>query len=292
MDSSYGPHRFKYIGVIDDFEALLFPPLRLEEGTDVVVTREILGRGRQEVTRCEILGLKSAVKTIDYNRFGTNEPSEIRMLSYLHHGNIIDLYTAWADGSFAYICIEVLDRTLTSFITTRDKKELSENDCIFYEMVQGISYLHTIDVVHRDLKPENIMLDKDGSVRIIDFGSATIMPCDGTLLNWGDFGTIYYAACEMRRFKPRKAKLGNSIQLFPSPKPFHDKKVDVFSAGMILYEMNLSDEVWRRPSIENVMGHIIQHSELKWSGSRIEVIKKEKQGEGNGVAESSKDGSK
>ncbi|GJN17351.1 hypothetical protein PR202_gb04409 [Eleusine coracana subsp. coracana] len=205
---------------------------------------------------------------------------EIRMLSYLHHGNIIDLYTAWADGSFTYICIELLDRTLTSFIITRDKKELSENDRIFYEMVQGISYLHTIGVVHRDLKPENIMLDKDGSVRIIDFGSDEV---------WRRFRRLVY----LRRLYEKvlySTNWGN-----PEDKKAAWSRYD-FAKGWTgdseLLLMMVSTKPDDRPSIENVMGHIIQHSELKWSGSRIEVIKKEKQGEGNGVAESSKDGSK
>jgi serine/threonine protein kinase len=87
---------------------------------------------------------------------------------------------------------------------------------IIVGIVLGMKYIHSKDIIHRDLKPGNLLIDSEYRVRICDFGTARIESC-GTTTN--TLGTLIYVAPEV--LEGEKAT----------------KKVDVFSFGLILYEL-------------------------------------------------------
>lgn len=100
---------------------------------------------------------------------------------------------------------------------------LPETECLFYfcEIASGLNYLHDLNIVFRDLKPENILLDKEGHIKICDFGFATFTGSKVDSLQDG-CGTAMYVAPEIAG--------GSSKQR-------HGKPVDWWALGCILYEM-------------------------------------------------------
>lgn len=101
------------------------------------------------------------------------------------------------------------------------KQRLKEREaCRFYQdLIDGISYIHTIRVCHRDLKPENLLLDSKKRIKIVDFGLSNLYRSDNDTLKTA-CGSPCYAAPEMIA--------GNR---------YHGLQVDVWSSGVVLYAM-------------------------------------------------------
>jgi len=98
-------------------------------------------------------------------------------------------------------------------------KSLSEEEAKFYfaEILLGIEYLHSLNIVYRDIKPENILLDVDGHVRIADFGLSKIIP--PRQRSYSFCGSPEYMSPEML------ACIG------------HDNRLDIYCLGALLFEM-------------------------------------------------------
>ena len=145
---------------------------------------------------------------------------EAKAASSLDHNNICNIYEIdeTDDGqlfiSMAYYEGETLDKTIK-------EKPLPVEEAIdiAVQIAQGLAKAHEKEIVHRDIKPANIMLTADGVVKILDFGLAklstqTKLTKDGTML-----GTIAYMSPEQAR--------GDEV----------DHKTDIWSLGVIIYEM-------------------------------------------------------
>ena len=98
---------------------------------------------------------------------------EVESLDKLHHKNIVRILDRGFDERFKAFFI------VLEYIQGRTFKEAFEDICMYdyaqklelmEQVVEGIEYLHKKNIVHRDLKPSNLMIDKDGTVKIIDFG--------------------------------------------------------------------------------------------------------------------------
>jgi len=78
---------------------------------------------------------------------------------------------------------------------------MDEKTCQFYaaELALGLAELHSFHVVYRDLKPENMLLDKDGHLRLSDFGLASVLKADDGYKTIGQAGTRGYQAPEVIR---------------------------------------------------------------------------------------------
>ena len=124
---------------------------------------------------------------------------------------------------FLYHILEYLDgQTLREWMAERPRPTLTEARGILEQIVRGIRAFHRLDMLHRDLKPENIHIDRHGTVRIIDFGSAKIAgiaeiasPVEHTDL----LGTRNYTAPEVLRGEPATTSS------------------DLFALGVIAYEL-------------------------------------------------------
>ena len=137
----------------------------------------------------------------------------------LDHPAIIHIYDVNRESSPPYIVMEFLDgKTLKEHIPENGMIE-KEAIRIFYSLLEAVSYAHSKKVIHRDLKPENIMIDYKGNVKLMDFGLAKKKDAT-TMTQVGEtFGTLYYMSPEQLRGEET------------------DERADIFSLGVILYQM-------------------------------------------------------
>ena len=144
---------------------------------------------------------------------------EARIVSRLQHPNIVTLFDAGEDHGTPYLVFEFVEgTTLAALMKEPGTLPVARAALIAAQVLEGVSYAHQKGVVHRDLKPGNVMIDANGTARIMDFGIARALSSD-RLSDTAFFGTPLYMAPE-----------------YISDKVFTPQS-DVFSVGMMLYEM-------------------------------------------------------
>lgn len=142
--------------------------------------------------------------------------SEKAILQKILHPFIVNLYAAFQDDKSLYMLMEyVIGGEL--FSQLRLVGRFSNDTSRFYaaEIILAFDYLHKKNIVYRDLKPENLLIDKDGHMKITDFGFAKVVE-DRT---WTLCGTPEYLAPEIIQSKG------------------HGKAVDWWALGILIYEM-------------------------------------------------------
>ncbi|KAI1202607.1 hypothetical protein F5X97DRAFT_319290 [Nemania serpens] len=174
-------------------------------------------------------------------RLGT-VPLEIHVLDYLQrdglkHPNIVEMEDFFEDDTNYYIEMTphgLPGMDLFDYIELRANMEEDECRSIFVQVAKAIHHLHTkAKVVHRDIKDENVVLDGEGNIKLIDFGSAAYIksgPFDVFV------GTIDYAAPEVL-----------------AGKPYGGKEQDVWALGILLYTIIYKENPFY--SIDEIMDH-------------------------------------
>ncbi|MFN8576416.1 MAG: protein kinase [Candidatus Sericytochromatia bacterium] len=147
---------------------------------------------------------------------------EAQTAAKLNHPNIITIFDVFEDNNSYFIAMEYLPGdTLKDILEKKRIFKMEEILEIIIQISSGIEHAHSKGVVHRDIKPENIKVLEDDSVKIMDFGIASIenkktnLTQDGSML-----GTIAYMSPE---------------QLYSSKTV--DSRADIFSFGAMLYEV-------------------------------------------------------
>jgi len=176
---------------------------------------------------------KYAVKTINYTTF--NNPivilnmiiNEIQVLKRVSHPNIVQYYGAYLHEDTIYIVMEYCKNGSIQEIYSDMRKPLSEEQTIYlcYQVLKALQYLHENGIVHRDIKGANILLEEDGNVKIIDFGTSgdLFFGEEKEKRNRLSFvGTPYWMAPEI-------------IQNLTGLQPY-DEKVDIWSLGITAIE--------------------------------------------------------
>jgi eukaryotic-like serine/threonine-protein kinase len=186
---------------------------------------------------------------------------EARAVAALNHPNIIAVYDFGIEAGRQYIVSELLEgESLRSLLHGKPVPVRKLID-IAAQVADGLAAAHAAGVVHRDLKPENIMLDKDGRIKILDFGlarqtRATSSPRRGT----GAEKTVAPPADETTRLTSEGAVLGTASYM--SPEQALGKEVDYrsdqFSFGLILHEMASGKQAFARNSSVETMAAIIR----------------------------------
>jgi serine/threonine protein kinase len=182
-------------------------------------------------------GRKAALKLLPERFTGDAErlkrfQQEAHAVVGLNHPNILTVYEIGEDHSTHYIASELIEGETLRQRLMRGRMELSEAIDVAIQVASALAAAHEAGVVHRDIKPENIMLRPDGYVKVLDFGIAKLaeqevpvtVPTDEALLlvetNLGSIlGTVRYMSPE---------------QAYGAPV---DKGTDIWSLGVVLYEM-------------------------------------------------------
>ena len=188
---------------------------------------ERIGTGGMAVVykaKCHRLNRLVAVKILksdlaqdeDFRRRFNAESQAVAQLS---HPNIVSVYDVSRGGDIEYIVMELIDGiTLKQYMEKRGQLNWRESLHFITQIMRGLSHAHSRGIVHRDIKPQNVMVLRDGSVKVADFGIACLENAAQTLTQEA-LGSVHYISPEQAR--------GDRI----------DARSDIYSAGVVLYEM-------------------------------------------------------
>ena len=189
---------------------------------------EKLGEGTFGVVRLGIhskTGEKVAVKILDKNKILEKKDRisierEIKILKFLHHENIIQLYSSIQTKSSIFLIMEYAPgKELFDYISKKRRLSEFESSNFYLQVLSGINYLSKNNICHRDIKPENLLLNSSkNKIKIADFG-LSIMYKNGELLKTA-CGSPSYASPEMLKGEKYDGLMS-----------------DIWSSGIVLYAM-------------------------------------------------------
>lgn len=146
---------------------------------------------------------------------------EAQAIAALSHPNIVSVYdVGCSDEGEPYLIMEYVEgRTLKEIINKTGPLSLDRSLDYTHQILAGLNHAHSYGVIHRDIKPQNIMITPEGQVKIMDFGLAMNLTDTTITYDTSVFGSVYYIA-------PEIAQKGSG-----------DARVDIYSTGIVLYEM-------------------------------------------------------
>jgi len=216
------------------------------------------GMGEVYLATDIVAGRKAALKLLPLRFTGDAErlkrfQQEAHAVVALNHPNILTIYEIGEDHSTHYIASELIEGETLRERLARGPMQLSEAVEVAIQVTGALAAAHRAGIVHRDIKPENIMLRPDGYVKVLDFGIAKLaeqnllgmMPRDqarslvethlGSIM-----GTVRYMSPEQAR--------GGSV----------DTETDIWSLGVVLYEMVTGHEPFTGETPREVMTSILE----------------------------------
>ena len=184
------------------------------------------GMARVYKARCHRLNRLVALKILrddlaqdaELRRRFHDESQAVAMLS---HPNIVAVYDVSRSSDIEYIVMELIDGiTLKQYMQKKGNK-LNWREALHFitQIVKALGHAHSRGIIHRDIKPHNIMVLRDGSVKVADFGIARVTSGGHSTLTQEALGSVHYISPEQAR--------GSHI----------DERSDLYSAGVVLYEM-------------------------------------------------------
>ena len=188
---------------------------------------------------------------------------EALAVAALSHPNILAIFDFGSDGGIAYAVMELLEgETLRDMLR---EGPLPQRKAVDYaiQVARGLAAAHEKGIVHRDLKPENLFVTKEGHVKILDFGVAkrleqtsseedTSAPTVSAAQEPGTVvGTVAYMSPEQVRGRPV------------------DHRSDIFSFGVVLYEMLSGERAFKRDTSAETMTAILKEEPPELSGTDV-----------------------
>ncbi|KAI9892423.1 MAG: hypothetical protein M1814_001380 [Vezdaea aestivalis] len=165
---------------------------------------------------------------------------EVVIMKLIEHPNVIQLYDVWENRNELYLVLEYVDGgELWQHLYDRGRFGERQAVGLFRQILSAISHCHQFNICHRDMKPENILLDKDGNIKLADFGMAALQPQGVMLLT--SCGSPHYAAPELLEGKQ-----------------YNGSKVDVWAIGVILYSLLAGSLPFDGSSVPSLLAKILK----------------------------------
>ena len=190
--------------------------------------KETIGKGTFSIVKLginKITNEKVAIKILKKKKMQKNKDKlrlerEINILKRLHHINLIKIHKISEESDNYFIVMEYCENgELFNYIVAHERLSEEETAYFFYQLINGLDYIHHKNIVHRDLKPENLLLSQGNILKIVDFGLSNYYYPEEQLLST-PCGSPCYASPEM--------VCGNKYNGF---------KIDVWSCGIIIFAM-------------------------------------------------------
>jgi len=196
------------------------------------IIKEIIGNGTFSKVKLGInkyTNEKVAIKLLEKKKITEKKDlerifREMSIVKNLNHPNIIKTYEIFENEKYYYIIMDYCKGgELFDYIVKKGRLNEEETSFFFYQIINGLEYIHSKNIVHRDLKPENLLLTDKNKLKIIDFGLSNYFNLNKenkTKLLKTPCGSPCYAAPEMVS--------GNKYNGF---------KTDIWAIGIVLYAM-------------------------------------------------------
>ena len=188
-----------------------------------------------------------AIKTINLNlpkdelaEYEARFYQEARAAGGLNHPNIVTIYDIGKSDRVAYMAMEYLEgEELRAILTNEQPLPVTQALDVASQVAEGLYYAHERHIVHRDIKPANIMVVRDGLVKITDFGIARMRTNEVKTMTGMILGSPKYMSPEQVAGKRA------------------DHRSDLFSLGVVLYEMLTGHAPFQADSIHGIMYQIL-----------------------------------
>lgn len=190
--------------------------------------REIIGVGGMAVVykaydciEDRIVAVKILKEEFTSNEeFITRFKNESKAIAVLNHPNIVKVYDVSFGDLIQYIVMEYVDGiTLKEYINKQGTLRWKDAVYLTIQVLRALQHAHDKDIVHRDVKPQNIMLLPDGTIKVTDFGIARFARSEHKTMTDKAIGSVHYISPEQARGEQT------------------DEKADIYSVGVMLYEM-------------------------------------------------------
>lgn len=145
---------------------------------------------------------------------------EAQSATSLAHPNIVSIYDVGEEDSLYYIVMEYVNgQTLKQYIQQSTPLRVEEALDIMMQLTSAISHAHQNHIIHRDIKPHNILIDREGNVKITDFGIAMALSATSITQTNSVLGSVHYLS-------PEQARGGMA-----------NRKSDIYSLGIVMFEL-------------------------------------------------------
>ncbi|NXP77191.1 STK36 kinase, partial [Ramphastos sulfuratus] len=214
-------------------------------------------KGRRKHS-AQVVALKCIPKVGRSQKELKNLQQEIDIMRALHHPNIVQMLDSFETKKEVVVVTDYAEGEL--FQILEDDGSLPENQVqtIAAQLVSALYYLHSHRILHRDMKPQNILLDKDGVVKLCDFGFARAMSIH-TMVLTSIKGTPLYLPPELVEEQP------------------YDHTADLWAVGCILYELFVGTPPFYTSNIFQLF-RLIVNDPIKWPKAISPVFKSFLQG--------------
>ena len=227
---STAAYRPRFVAPLPEMLAPYFPQLEILERVGYGGMGVVYKARQKELDRMVALKILRPDFENDPG-FAERFQREARALAKLNHPHIVTVYDFGKQGDLYFFLMEFVDGTSLRHVEETGRLSCKEVLGIVPQVCDALQYAHEQGVVHRDIKPENILISKEGCVKIADFGLAKIARSSDELGNVDESG---------KQLTGTREVIGTPHYMAPEQVEHPtevDHRADIFSLGVVLYEM-------------------------------------------------------